>query len=98
MNGSHRSEGVLILAGAGVAEGQQVDGASLLDIAPTLYWLLDVPAPAGTEGSVLSEAFVEGKDVQRAPSVVESVGGVKPYSEEEAAVVHKRLRGLGYRE
>jgi predicted AlkP superfamily phosphohydrolase/phosphomutase len=98
MNGSHRSEGVLILAGAGVAEGQQVDGASLLDIAPTLYWLLNVPAPAGTEGRVLREAFLERKDVRRASSVVEPVEGVKPYSEKEAAVVHERLRSLGYRE
>jgi predicted AlkP superfamily phosphohydrolase/phosphomutase len=98
MNGSHRSEGILILAGCDVIGGNQVQGASLLDIAPTIYWLLDVPAPEGTEGHVLTEAFVEKEPTQQLSPVVEAIRDVQPYSEREAAIVHERLRSLGYRE
>jgi predicted AlkP superfamily phosphohydrolase/phosphomutase len=98
MNGSHRPEGVLILAGCDVVGGNQVQGASLLDIAPTLYWLLDVPAPEGTEGHVLTEAFVEKEGTQQFSPVVEAIENVRPYSEREAAIVHERLKSLGYRE
>jgi predicted AlkP superfamily phosphohydrolase/phosphomutase len=97
MNGSHRPEGVLILAGDGVVAGGQVRGAGLQDVAPTLYWLLDVPAPEGTEGRVLAEAFVERGGVQQFTPLVEEKD-VRPYSEREAAIVHERLRSLGYRE
>jgi predicted AlkP superfamily phosphohydrolase/phosphomutase len=102
MNGSHRPEGILILAGDHVTEGAQIPGASLLDIAPTLCWLLDVPAPEGTEGRVLSEAFadefVEGKATQPFSPAIEAVENVQPYSKQETAIMHERLRGLGYRE
>jgi predicted AlkP superfamily phosphohydrolase/phosphomutase len=98
MNGSHRSDGVLILAGNGVVAGQQVQGASLLDIAPTLYWLLGVPPPVGTEGRALTEAFEESKAVPCPAAQIESPGEAQPYSQREAAIVQQRLRDLGYRE
>jgi predicted AlkP superfamily phosphohydrolase/phosphomutase len=51
-SGNHTAEGFLIAHGAGVRRGEIRD-AHILDLAPTLYSLLGLPAPAGMEGKVL---------------------------------------------
>jgi predicted AlkP superfamily phosphohydrolase/phosphomutase len=52
-SGNHRWHGFLITAGPGVKTGR-IDGAHLLDLAPTILSLLGQPVPAGMEGKVLS--------------------------------------------
>jgi predicted AlkP superfamily phosphohydrolase/phosphomutase len=98
MNGSHRADGVLIVAGNGVDAGCDVRDASLLDIAPTLCWLLGVSAPEGTEGRVLKEAFVKRGPAQVSVPELRAQGGVQRYARREAAILQERLRDLGYRE
>lgn len=49
---NHAENGVLVMAGAGVAPGYRGDMA-LLDVAPTLQSVLGVPAPFGQLGRVL---------------------------------------------
>ncbi|MFQ6103513.1 MAG: alkaline phosphatase family protein [Candidatus Glassbacteria bacterium] len=58
-SGFHRREGVVFLKGNGVIEGNELDGNSILDIAPTVLALLDVTIEQDMEGSPLTEAFVE---------------------------------------
>jgi predicted AlkP superfamily phosphohydrolase/phosphomutase len=108
MNGSHRPEGVLILAGAGVRPGVPVGEPCLVDVAPTLLALLGVPAPAYADGRAWAEALERASDGGALPSGAEpaphenwagaSPDRASPYSALEAAAVDRKLRGLGYRE
>jgi predicted AlkP superfamily phosphohydrolase/phosphomutase len=92
MNGSHRSDGVCILAGADVLPGAPLDGARIVDIAPTLLHLLGVPLPNYLDGHVLAAVQGSGERVQIDPVV----SLPEPYSEAESTVVAQRLQGLGY--
>ena len=98
--GDHRMEGVLIAHGAGVNVGAKPQGATLLDIAPTILRLLGVPVPEDMDGRVLTEIldarFAEGgvSDASSNPSSEEPVAVA--YSEEEDAAIQQRLADLGY--
>ncbi|MHC4445909.1 MAG: alkaline phosphatase family protein [Planctomycetota bacterium] len=90
MNGSHRSEGILIMAGPDIS-GQLVNPA-LVDLSPTILGLLDVAVPPDLDGHSLLDR----------PISIEATASNLPdpvaYSPEAAAVLHNRLRELGYLE
>jgi predicted AlkP superfamily phosphohydrolase/phosphomutase len=52
----HQPEGLVILAGPGVAAGRVLHGARLADLAPTVLWLLGLETPGDLDGRVLVEA------------------------------------------
>ncbi len=52
--------GVLLLVGEGVRAGAQAGGASLLDVAPTLLYLMGLPVARDMEGRVLTELIDPG--------------------------------------
>lgn len=62
MRGTHSSTTEmfvpLILYGAGIKSSSVVAGGRSLDIAPTISYLLGVPAPSSSEGTVLFEALL----------------------------------------
>jgi hypothetical protein len=49
--------GILALSGPGVRAGATLDAVSILDVAPTIAYLLDLPVAADLPGRVLAEAF-----------------------------------------
>ena len=61
VSGTHKSEaaldGILVAAGGPLAAGRRIEGASILDVAPTVLQLLGLPIPADLEGHVLGAAF-----------------------------------------
>jgi predicted AlkP superfamily phosphohydrolase/phosphomutase len=97
--GSHRHEGLVVMAGPSAARGVTVNGA-IQDVAPTLLYLLGEPVPTELEGRVLVEAVDPALLEQRPPSYEESaelqVDKTEEYPAGERAVVEERLRGLGY--
>lgn len=52
----HRPNGLFIIKGPGVRTGQ-LEGASLLDVAPTALYLMGQPVPSEMEGRVLKAVF-----------------------------------------
>jgi predicted AlkP superfamily phosphohydrolase/phosphomutase len=54
-SGNHRSQGMLIAAGAGIKSGN-IAGAHTLDLAPTMLALLGQPVPRSMEGKPLFKA------------------------------------------
>ena len=100
--GDHRMEGILIAAGPAFRAGAAPEGATLLDIAPTVLHLLGVPVPADMDGRVLTEILDPA--VVPAPVAAESSFGAPAegepvpvaYSEEEDAAIQQRLADLGY--
>jgi len=53
-SGNHRPEGFLIAAGDRIQPGSRIEGAHILDLAPTVYALFDLPKPADMCGKALS--------------------------------------------
>jgi len=100
--GNHRPNGVLFMKGQAVKKGTEVQGARIIDLAPTILHLAGVPVPADMDGRVLKEAL-EASYLDRNPlRFTEAVSGEKvgaappAYSDEDAARVEERLRSLGY--
>jgi arylsulfatase A-like enzyme len=87
--------------GGKVRAGGRVEGARLVDMAPTILALMGEPIPAEMDGRVLAEgvdeAYLQAVPVRRADGKGEGSRGKEPgYSEEESALIKERLRELGY--
>jgi predicted AlkP superfamily phosphohydrolase/phosphomutase len=100
-SGLHSLEGILVLQGKYFKNGKMLGHSEIIDIAPTLLHLLNLPIPEDMDGSVLHEAFKE--EFTAVHSVLKKmVSDYKgqfineTYSNDEAAMVEERLRGLGY--
>jgi predicted AlkP superfamily phosphohydrolase/phosphomutase len=52
--------GVLLAVGDGIQPGATVPGASVVDVAPTILYLLGLPVARDMEGRVLAEMFTPG--------------------------------------
>ncbi len=100
--GSHRHEGIVVLSGPAVAEGAPV-GGQLVDVAPTLLYLMGEPIPSDLEGRVLVEALSPAL-LDASPPEYDDTAPAEFEPEraeleaEGAAEVERRLRGLGYLE
>lgn len=54
---SHRYNGILLLKGEPFKARQALEGAQIIDLAPTILHLLGVPVPDDMDGQVLTEAL-----------------------------------------
>ena len=61
MSGTHADapDGLLLAVGDGVRAGAALNGASVLDIAPTILYLMGLPVARDMEGRVLTEMLDE---------------------------------------
>jgi predicted AlkP superfamily phosphohydrolase/phosphomutase len=101
LSGHHRPDGVLILAGGGVKPDTQVEGASILDLTPTILHALGIEVPEDLDGRVLSEAFEASSPVARPvtfsqANVYKDSTSEPDLSDEEMEEVQEKLRGWGY--
>jgi len=101
-SGMHRPEGLFIAWGPIVAPGR-VQGARLMDIAPTILYAAGCPVPTDMDGRILEELFAEEFWAGHPPRYTEPASEGKPegpeepiYSEREAKEMEERLRSLGY--
>jgi predicted AlkP superfamily phosphohydrolase/phosphomutase len=100
--GHHRLEGVLIGHWPGIfKESVWLDGAQIQDLAPTILYILGESVPENLDGKILFEyldpAFVAANPVIYTSS--DDTGEERrseTLTEEEAATLKERLRGLGY--
>jgi predicted AlkP superfamily phosphohydrolase/phosphomutase len=100
-SGSHRPQGVVMLSGAGVKQGAELKDANLLDIAPTVMYLMGQPVSRSMDGQVLAQAFTPdhllANPVKMTDASTGTPGPADPgYTSDEATVIMERLRGLGY--
>jgi predicted AlkP superfamily phosphohydrolase/phosphomutase len=101
LSGHHRLDGVVMLAGAGAKAGARLEGASILDLAPTILHALGVAVPEEMDGRVLAEAFEADSPLRRPvthnqASVYKDAAAAPALSDEEMADVQEKLRGWGY--
>ena len=96
-SGCHRMHGIFIAWGANVRAGMTLSDASIMDLAPTILHLMDLPVPEDMDGRVLTEALTLSREVthQTGASPDRHFTGAA-LSEEETTEVEERLRALGY--
>lgn len=99
-SGSHRLDGMLVMAGADIRAGETIADATVADILPTMLALSDLPVPDDLDGQPLMNAF---SDELRA-----SVRFISPdedsvdetsapgLQDDELTNIEDRLRSLGY--
>jgi predicted AlkP superfamily phosphohydrolase/phosphomutase len=101
--GTHRPNGILIGRGPALKTAADIENARLIDLAPTLLYLLGVPVPEDMDGKVLTSAFrsdfLAARPVQAGnASGTSETDRLSGYTEEESIKVEERLRALGYLE
>jgi predicted AlkP superfamily phosphohydrolase/phosphomutase len=101
LSGTHRLEGVVMLSGNGIKSGYTIRNASLVDITPTLLYVMGSPVGGDMDGSVLTECFEAGHLSENPIRTVESRDNDVPLpgtgnKEDMPDAVRERLRALGY--
>lgn len=99
----HRPQGIFVLHGPGIRADEIIEGATLLDIAPTILTLFGLPVGEDMEGKILVNAFLEPPPIGRVPSweEIEGQDGRLPADGEEAhsaaaQAAFQQLVALGY--
>lgn len=94
----HRPEGVLYAWGRGVKAGARFDGASLLDVAPTVLALHGLAASVEMPGRVLAEGFVRLDAPERVATFESTPRGSATAARDAAAdqALLEHLESLGY--
>ncbi len=92
--GIHRREGILAVMGPDIPTGE-ITGAALPDLLPTILSCLALPIPEGMDGRPLFGAGQEATGTSPEPP---TEGSTYEYTDEEAALIERRLADLGYLE
>lgn len=98
-SGTHSPDGLMAMSGPLMKKGI-FEGASLIDVAPTILYSMGLPVPEDMDGHVVTAAFSE-EIISSNPvsfEVASSVqaGTVSELSDEESRIVEERLKKLGY--
>jgi predicted AlkP superfamily phosphohydrolase/phosphomutase len=102
-SGDHRMHGVLMGRGPELRKGARVEGARIIDYAPTILHSFGVEVPSDMDGRVLEEIFTAEYLAANPVRVSETAGPEfdagdqsPAMTEEESEEIRARLRGLGY--
>ena len=93
--------GILLGRGPELRTGMLVEGARIIDFAPTILHSFGVEVPSDMDGRVLEEIFTEQYMAENPVRTSEAAEYVAPEStgamtDEESEEIRQRLRGLGY--
>ena len=97
-NGYHVMKGLFVAAGPELKDGVTIDGARILDVAPTILHLLNLPVPPSMKGSVLTDAWAPEALANRSVRIEDVAVGFAPTSQGivERESIEQSLRDLGY--
>ena len=100
ISGYHRPEGIFIAVGPGFRKNENLE-ASILDVAPTILYLMDLPIPTYMDGRVLEEAIEPGllhSRTQRTYEIdlLDKKDNQVKYSTKEEMEINRQLSELGY--
>lgn len=99
-SGNHHVDGIVALFGEGVRPGLTLDGARIVDVAPTVLHLMGLPAQKDMDGRVLDEAltaaFRRDHPVAYDQARVEIDSAGFDYSDDDRGQIEARLKEMGY--
>jgi len=90
-------EGILVLHGSGITPGATLQGANIIDVAPTILYAMGLPVPIDMDGKPLLAAYAPAH-VAAHPAQAGAAQGVGQgdYTAQDEEQVMDRLRDLGY--
>lgn len=102
-SGDHRMHGILLGRGPELRRGARVEGARIIDYAPTILHSFGVEVPPDMDGRVLEEIFTAEYLAANPARVSDAIGpdysapdNAPEMTDEESEEIRARLRGLGY--
>lgn len=102
-SGDHRMHGILLGRGPELRSGVRVEGARIIDYAPTILHSFGVEVPSDMDGRVLEEMFTAEYLAENPTRVSDTIGPeysapdkAPEMTDEESEEIRARLRGLGY--
>lgn len=99
-SGEHHPDGILLAWGPHIVRGLKLEGAQIVDLAPTILYSLGLSVPSDMDGRILEEIFTPDFKEQNPPRYLEAEEEILTreyaYSQEEEGDIRERLRGLGY--
>ncbi len=101
-SGNHTPKGIFIAKGKDFKKGLEVQGLELIDIAPTVLYLMGMPIPEDVDGKVAEDIFLDEFSASHSTTYSKSSDGefsdndLQGYSPEEEEKVAKTLRDMGY--
>lgn len=102
LSGVHRMDGIILALGPHIRRNAHIEGAGIIDVAPTVLYALGLPIPNDMDGKPLAGLFEDGHmqqteaaytDERKYEDVASDDYG---YSEEEEESVRLKLEALGY--
>ena len=94
----HRPQGIFVLHGPGIKADEIIEGATLLDLAPTALTLFGLPVGDDMEGKVLVHAFKDTPTVERIASWEDQPGAAgrleRDAGEDDPAAAEAALQQL----
>ncbi len=102
LSGVHRMDGIILAQGPHIRRNALIEGAGIIDVAPTVLYTLGMSIPSDMDGKTLSGLFEDSYTRQTTASYtderkVEDVATDEyGYSEEEEESVRLKLEALGY--
>ena len=98
----HRQYGIFVMAGPGIKQDERIYGASLIDVAPTILTLFNLPIGEDMDGRPLLEAFEDLPKVKTIPSWEQTPGesgmhtGDQQLDPAQANELMQQFAALGY--
>jgi len=100
VSGQHTKRAIILLHGPGIAAGRELPLSHVLDVAPSVLGLLDLPLARDMEGRFIAEALDEESAQRIALRWVDSHGASATYRDASSDSLTpdalERLRELGY--
>lgn len=97
--GSHRKNGIFIAKGMDIKKGTKLYDAKIIDIAPTILYLMGLPIPEDFDGKVLKDIFttsyIQANPISYGGKAI-SRGDKNWIDVEDQKEVMRHLKGLGY--
>ncbi len=98
--GTHHQDGIFAINGPGIKPGQY-NTNNILDLTPTILWLLGISIPNGTfDGKKLKHLFSNSDSIDSAEQITVSIENnslqKESFSSNERNDVEQRLKDLGY--
>jgi predicted AlkP superfamily phosphohydrolase/phosphomutase len=98
--GNHRMDGILMAEGKHLGKGRTVEEARIIDLAPTILYLMGVKIPTDIDGEVLTKiftkVFLRENPIEWTEPDEKEVLESFALSQQDEETILERLKGLGY--
>jgi len=99
-NADHRMNGVLIMMGPGIKRAKTISRAEIIDLAPTILYMMGLHIPSDLDGKVLTDAFTSSHLRSNPIKYKKAMGKAArlkyEWSRAEEERIKERLKTLGY--